>query len=60
MNVRVRVPLGFVERLAAGEHDVGAPEQLGLARLQLGRRAGEAAELVHAVVHDRIWRRGAR
>ncbi len=42
--------LGFVERRAAGEHQVGELHQLALALGEFGRRALEGGQLVHAVV----------
>ena len=46
------LPLGFVQDLAAGEHHVGALQQLRFGRVQPGGRAGERRQLVHAVVDD--------
>ena len=46
-------PLRLVERLAAGEDQVGGPDQRGLVRAEAGRGEVEGRELVHAVVDDR-------
>jgi hypothetical protein len=53
MDARGALPLGLVEALAAREDEVHAAEKLLLPLPQLGRRAGEARELVHAVVDGR-------
>ena len=46
--------LGLIEAHAAGKNDVGLVEEQPLALAQLGGRAQEAAELVHAVVDRRL------
>jgi hypothetical protein len=46
--------LGFVERLAAGEHQVGAPHQLTLEARQVRVGILERRQFVHAVVDDRV------
>ena len=54
VHVAVPVPLRLVEAHAAGEDDVGAPEQLGLVVDHLLRGAAEKRELVHVVVDAQI------
>ena len=53
MNVRVLVPLRFVQALATGEDHIRGVQQLLLASAQLWRRTMKQAQLVHAVVHGR-------
>ncbi len=55
-HVRIRVALGLVQAWAAGDDEVGALQQRGLALAHLARRALECRELVHAVVDDRARR----
>ena len=60
-TLRVPVALGFVQAVAAGEDDVGAGAESSRSRAdQLGRRAPEGGQLVHAVVDDARPRGGAR
>ena len=57
-HVRVAAALGLVEARAAGEHQVGALQQRGLALAHLARRVLERRQLVHAVVDDGSRLRG--
>src|SRR5215208_2765137 len=52
VHIGVPATLGVVEAAAAGEHQVGHPEERILSLHQLARRVFERGELVHAVVHD--------
>ena len=52
-DVRIGIALGFVEARPAGDDEIGALQQRGLALAHLARRALERGELVHAVVDDR-------
>ena len=54
------VALGLVEARPAGDDEVGALQQRGLALAHLARRVLERGELVHAVVDDRARRAGRR
>ena len=49
-HVRVTLPLGLVQAVAAGEDQIGRGEQLGFQRQQFGRREAEGGQFVHAVI----------
>src|SRR5215203_7383234 len=54
MDVAMPPPLGFVEALAAGEHQVGTGKHLSLQCEQPRRGAFERRQLVHVVVNAQI------
>ena len=54
MNVAVQVPLGLVQAVSAGKHDVRALQQPTLLLEHHGRRAAKGSEFVHAVIDDHL------
>src|SRR6185312_7236900 len=52
VDAGVPVALRLVEAVAAGEDEIGAPQELLLALEHDRRRATEGGELVHAVIDD--------
>jgi hypothetical protein len=55
-DLRVAAPLGLVQAVAAGEHEVGTLEQAVLVLAKPGRRVMEVRQLVHAVVNANVRR----
>jgi hypothetical protein len=56
-DATVAPALGFVQALAACEHQIRSVHQLRLLREKLGRSPAKRRQLVHAIEHDRTRRK---
>jgi hypothetical protein len=52
MHAGVAIAFRFIQRVAAGEDQIGAIQQFLLAHREIRGRAGKRRQLVHTVVHD--------